>query len=48
MMGAGAAKNKRSLNASVIKDIALTWLLTFPGCGVLGFVLTKIFFIIFK
>lgn len=47
MMGAGAAKNKRSLNTSVIKDIALTWLLTFPGCGLLGFVITKLFLIIF-
>ena len=47
MMGAGVAKNKRSLNTSVIRDIALTWLLTFPGCGLLGFVTTKIFLHIF-
>lgn len=47
MMGAGAAKSKRSLNTSVIKDIALTWLLTFPGCGLLGFVVTKLFLVIF-
>ncbi len=47
MMGAGAAKNKRSLNTSVIKDIALTWLLTFPGCGALGFCVTKLFLLIF-
>lgn len=47
MMGAGAAKNKRSLNTSVIRDIALTWLLTFPGCGLLGFVITKFFLVIF-
>lgn len=47
MMGAGAAKNKRSLNTSVIKDIALTWLLTFPGCGILGFATTKLFLRIF-
>ncbi len=43
MMGSGAARNKRSINPSVIKDIAMTWVLTFPGCGVLGFVVTKIF-----
>lgn len=47
MMGTGAAKNKRSLNTSVIKDIMLTWLLTFPGCSILGFIITKIFLIIF-
>ena len=44
MMGAGTAKNIKSLNPLVIKEIALTWLLTFPGCGIIGFVVTKIFF----
>ncbi len=43
MMGSGAARSKRSINPSVIKDIAMTWVLTFPGCGFLGFVVTKIF-----
>ncbi len=47
MMGAGAAKNIKSLNPSVIKEIALTWILTFPGCGVIGFVATKIFLKLF-
>lgn len=47
MMGAGSAKNIKSLNPSVIKEIALTWLLTFPGCGIIGFVITKIFLKIF-
>ena len=43
MMGAGAARNIKSLNPSVIKEIALTWLLTFPGCGVIGYAVTKVF-----
>ena len=47
MMGAGVAKSKHSLNPTVIKDIALTWLLTFPGCGILGFITTKVFLRIF-
>lgn len=47
MMGAGAAKSNRSLNPAVIKEILLTWLLTFPGCAVLGFLATKIFLKIF-
>lgn len=47
MMGAGAARDKRSVNISVIKDIGLTWLLTFPGCGVIGFTVTKVFLKIF-
>lgn len=47
MMGAGAARNLKSLNTKVIKEIALTWILTFPGCGMIGFVVTKIFLRIF-
>ncbi len=47
MMGAGFSKGKRSLNTNIIKDIALTWLLTFPGCGALGFIVTKLFLLIF-
>ena len=43
MMGAGAARRFKLLNLSTIKDIALTWALTFPGCGLLGFVVTKFF-----
>lgn len=47
MMGAGVARDIKSLNPSVIKEIGLTWLLTFPGCGIIGFVVTKIFLQIF-
>lgn len=47
MMGSGFSKKRSSINPSVIKDIFLTWLLTFPCCGLLGFVVTKIFLKIF-
>ena len=47
MMGAGLAKGVKGINPLVIKDIALTWLLTFPGCGIIGFVVTKIFLGVF-
>lgn len=47
MMGAGTAKNIKSLNPSVIKEIGLTWILTFPGCSAVGFVVTKIFLKLF-
>ena len=43
MMGSGAARSKRALNPMVIKDIIMTWILTFPGCGVLGYIATKVF-----
>ncbi len=43
MMGAGASKSFKTLDVNTIKEIALTWLLTFPGCGLLGFFVTKVF-----
>ncbi len=43
MMGAGAAKSLKSLDVNTIKEIALTWILTFPGCSLLGFFVTKVF-----
>ena len=47
MLGAGLARDKKTVNPAVIKDIALTWALTFPGCIVLGYVITRIFLRIF-
>lgn len=47
VMGTGAAKSRNSLNTAVIKDIVLTWVLTFPCCSLLGFVVTEIFLKIF-
>ncbi len=48
MMGAGYSGNRRSLNPKIIKDIALAWLLTFPCCTALGFIVTNVFLLIFK
>ena len=47
IMGAGAAENVRSVNWAIAKDMVLTWVFTFPGCGVIGFVLAKLFLIWF-
>lgn len=47
IMGVGAAKRLSAVNWSVVKDMVLTWVLTFPGCGLLGFVMAKLFMIIF-
>ena len=43
IMGAGAAKNPRSVNWRIAKDMLLAWLLTFPGCGLIGYVLARVF-----
>ncbi len=43
IMGVGAAKRVRSVDWSVVKEMVLTWVLTFPGCGLIGFIIAKIF-----
>ena len=47
IMGVGAAKRLSAVNWSVVKDMVLTWVLTFPGCGLLGFITAEIFMQIF-
>ncbi len=43
MMGVGAAKRVSSVNWSVVKEMVLTWVLTFPGCGLIGYLMAKLF-----
>ena len=43
IMGVGAARRLRSVDWSVVREMVLTWLLTFPGCGLIGFVMAKLF-----
>lgn len=47
IMGVGAAKRLRSVRLSVVKDLVLTWVLTFPGCGLIGYLFAKLFLRIF-
>ena len=47
IMGVGAAKRVKSVNWSVVKEMVMTWILTFPGCGLIGFLMTKLFVLIF-
>ena len=47
LMGVGAARRVRSVNWSVVKEMILTWVLTFPGCGIIGYLMTKLFIVIF-
>ena len=48
IMGVGAVKNVKAINFGVVKEMVLTWILTFPGCGLLSFVVTKLFLMIFN
>lgn len=47
MMGAGAAKDPRSVDWGVAKEVVLTWVFTFPGCGLIGYGLTRLFLLLF-
>ena len=47
IMGTGAAKGMKRVNWSVVKDMVGTWILTFPLCTLVGYVITKCFIWIF-
>ncbi len=42
IMGVGFAKSRRAVKWAVVKDMVLTWVLTFPGCGFIAYVVTLI------
>ena len=46
IMGVGAAKSPKSVKWSIAIDMVKTWVLTFPGCGILGFICAKLFLMI--
>ena len=47
IMGVGAAKRLSSVNWGVVKEMVLTWILTFPGCGVIGLLMARLFLWLF-
>ena len=47
VMGVGAANRISSINWAIVGEMALGWLLTFPGCGLIGFLLARLFINIF-
>ncbi len=47
IMGVGAARRMSNVNWSVVKELVLTWVFTFPGCGLLGYLVSKLFLMIF-
>ncbi len=46
VMGVGATKRLSAINMKVVKDMVLTWILTFPGCGIIGYLMAKLFLLI--
>lgn len=47
IMGVGSAKRLSSVNWGVVKEMLLAWFLTFPGCGLIGFLMALLFMKIF-
>ena len=47
IMGVGAVKRISAINFGVVKDMMLTWVFTFTGCGLISFVMAKLFMAIF-
>ena len=47
IMGVGAAKRLSSVNWGVVREMVSAWVLTFPGCGLIGFLMAWVFMKIF-
>ena len=46
IMGVGASKRLSNVNWSIAKSMVVSWFLVFPGCGLLGFIITQLFLLI--
>lgn len=46
-MGVGATKRLSAINLGVVKEMVLTWVLTFPGCAIISFCMVKLFELVF-
>ena len=47
IMGVGAVKRLSAINFGVVKDMVLTWIFTFPGCGLISFLMAQLFMFLF-
>lgn len=47
IMGVGSSKRISSVNWSVVNEMVFAWILTFPGCGVVGYLMAYLFMKIF-
>ncbi len=47
IMGVGAVKRISAINFGVVRDMMLTWIFTFPGCGLISFAMAKLFMYLF-
>lgn len=47
IVGVGAADRLSSINWSTVKEMLYAWVLTFPGCGLVGYLMAKLFIVLF-
>ena len=47
IMGVGAARRLSSVDWRIVREMLLAWVLTFPGCGIIAFLMTKLFVLVF-
>ena len=47
IMGVGASRRLSAVNWGVVKEMSTAWILTFPGCGLLGFIIARLFMMMF-
>lgn len=47
IMGVGSAKRLSNVNWKIVKDMVYAWVLTFPGCGIIGYFMAKLFMYLF-
>ena len=47
IMGVGALRRLSAINFGVVKDMMLTWIFTFPGCGIISYAMAKLFMFLF-
>lgn len=47
IMGVGGVKRLSAINLDVVKDMVITWIFTFPGCGIIAYLMAKLFLMLF-
>jgi PiT family inorganic phosphate transporter len=47
IMGVGTARRASAVNWNVVIEMVMAWVLTFPGCGLVGFLMAKLFLVVF-
>jgi len=47
IMGVGSARRLSTVNWGVVQEMVMAWVLTFPGCGIISFLMAKLCMVIF-